>query len=75
MLRLGQEQNLSVVCDQIGRPPLLPMLARVTLRAPSRRWPILPYVASIMLRDGETSWYDHARFIFAEARKWRRISR
>ncbi|WP_368198762.1 dTDP-4-dehydrorhamnose reductase [Aeromonas sp. R7-4] len=71
MLHLGQERaSLSVVCDQIGAPTSAAMLARVTLSAIEQTLanPVscgLYHVTAI----GETSWYDYARFIFAEARK------
>lgn len=71
MLRLGQEQeSLSVVCDQIGAPTSAAMLARVTLRAIEQTLanPVLCGLYHVTAM-GETSWYDYARFIFAEARK------
>lgn len=74
MLRLGQEQaSLSVVCDQIGAPTSAAMLARVTLRAIEQTL-VNPTLCGLyhVTAMGETSWYDYARFIFAEARKWGR---
>ncbi len=71
MLRLGQEQaSLSVVCDQIGAPTSAAMLARVTLTAIEQALgnPALDGLYHVTAA-GETSWYDYARFIFAEARK------
>jgi dTDP-4-dehydrorhamnose reductase len=70
MLHIGQEKkSLSVVCDQIGSPTPAAMLAQVTLRAIDQvlldsRLCGLYHVAA----TGETSWYDYACFIFAEAR-------
>lgn len=70
MLHFGQEKkSLSVVCDQIGSPTPATMLAQVTLRAIDQvlldsRLCGLYHVAA----TGETSWYDYACFIFAEAR-------
>lgn len=70
MLHLGQEkESLSVVCDQIGAPTSAAMLAQVTLRAIDKvlwdsRLCGLYHVAA----TGETSWYDYACLIFAEAR-------
>lgn len=72
MLRLGQERaSLSVVSDQIGTPTSAAMLARVTLRAIEQTLanPALDGLYHVTAM-GETSWYDYARFIFAEARKW-----
>lgn len=74
MLRLGQElASLSVVCDQIGAPTSAAMLARVTLTAIEQALgnPALDGLYHVTAA-GETSWYDYARFIFAEARKWGR---
>ena len=74
MLRLGQEQaSLSVVCDQIGAPTSAAMLAKVTLRAIEQTL-VNPALCGLyhVTAMGETSWYDYARFIFAEARKWGR---
>ncbi|MFM5558205.1 dTDP-4-dehydrorhamnose reductase [Aeromonas rivipollensis] len=70
MLHLGQEKkSLSVVCDQIGSPTSAAMLAQVTLQAIDKvlldsRLCGLYHVSA----KGETSWYDYACFIFAEAR-------
>lgn len=74
MLRLGQEQaSLSVVCDQIGAPTSAAMLAKVTLRAIEQTL-VNPALCGLyhVTAMGETSWYDYACFIFAEARKWGR---
>lgn len=74
MLRLGQERaSLSVVCDQIGAPTSAAMLARVTLRAIEQTL-VNPALCGLyhVTAMGETSWYDYARVIFAEARKWGR---
>jgi len=74
MLRLGQErESLSVVCDQIGAPTSAAMLAKVTLRAIEQTLanPALCGLYHVTAM-GETSWYDYARFIFAEAKKWGR---
>lgn len=74
MLRLGQErESLSVVCDQIGAPTSAAMLAKVTLMAIEQTLanPALCGLYHVTAM-GETSWYDYARFIFAEAKKWGR---
>lgn len=71
MLRLGQEQeSLSVVCDQIGAPTSATMLAEVTLGAIKQTLanPALCGLYHVAAK-GETSWFDYARFIFAEAEK------
>lgn len=70
MLHLGQEKkSLSIVCDQIGAPTSAVMLAKVTLQAIEQTMVNsalcgLYHVAAA----GETSWYDYACFIFAEAK-------
>lgn len=70
MLHLGQEKkSLSIVCDQIGAPTSAVMLAKVTLQAIEQTMANsalcgLYHVAAA----GETSWYDYACFIFAEAK-------
>lgn len=70
MLHLGQEKkSLSIVCDQIGAPTSAVMLAKVTLQAIEQTMVNsalcgLYHVAAA----GETSWYDYACFILAEAK-------
>ncbi|MFM5136341.1 dTDP-4-dehydrorhamnose reductase [Aeromonas rivipollensis] len=71
MLRLGQEQELlSVVCDQIGAPTSVALLAKVALGAIEQALanPVLCGLYHVAA-GGEVSWFDYARFIFAEAQK------
>ena len=67
MLRLGREQNeLNVVCDQIGSPTYAVDLARVILiisqsgTLASKRTPPIYHYAN----NGVCSWYDLAKTIF-----------
>ncbi|MCY9811138.1 dTDP-4-dehydrorhamnose reductase [Aeromonas caviae] len=69
MLHLGQErESLSIVCDQIGAPTSAIMLAKVTLQAIEQTL-VNPALCGLyhVAAVGETSWYDYACFIFAEA--------
>lgn len=71
MLRLAQErEELSVVADQIGAPTGAELLADVTAQLLRQ---LTPEVAGLyhLTASGETSWYDYANFIFAEAKKYR----
>ncbi|MEZ6930032.1 dTDP-4-dehydrorhamnose reductase [Aeromonas sp. S16(2024)] len=71
MLCLGQErESLFVVCDQIGAPTSATMLAKVTLEAIQQTL-ANPALCGLyhVTADGEVSWFDYARFIFAEARR------
>ncbi|MER0459730.1 dTDP-4-dehydrorhamnose reductase [Aeromonas caviae] len=71
MLRLGQElDSLSVVCDQVGAPTSVAMLAKVTLKAIEQTL-VNPALCGLyhVAAGGEVSWFDYARFIFAEAQK------
>lgn len=71
MLRLGQEQEfLSVVCDQIGAPTSVALLAKTTVGAIEQTL-ANPALCGLyhVAAGGEVSWFDYARFIFAEAQK------
>lgn len=71
MLRLGQERaSLSVICDQVGAPTSAAMLARVTLGAIEQTL-ANPALCGLyhVTAGGEVSWFNYARFIFAEAQK------
>ncbi|MCS3455411.1 dTDP-4-dehydrorhamnose reductase [Aeromonas sp. BIGb0405] len=71
MLYQGQKsEGLSIVCDQIGAPTSATMLAEVTLHAIEQTL-VNPALDGLyhVTAAGETSWYDYARFIFAEAKK------
>ncbi|MCJ7931199.1 MULTISPECIES: dTDP-4-dehydrorhamnose reductase [Aeromonas] len=71
MLRLGQEQELlSVVCDQIGAPTSVALLAKVALGAIEQTL-ANPTLCGLyhVAAGGEVSWFDYTRFIFAEAQK------
>ncbi|HEH9396883.1 TPA: sugar nucleotide-binding protein [Aeromonas salmonicida] len=70
MLHLGQEKkSLSIVCDQIGAPTSAAMLAKVTLQAIEQIL-VNPALCGLyhVAAAGETSWYEYACFIFAEAK-------
>ncbi|MFM5058018.1 dTDP-4-dehydrorhamnose reductase [Aeromonas caviae] len=70
MLHLGQERkSLSIVCDQIGAPTSAVMLAKVTLQAIEQTL-VNPALCGLyhVAAAGESSWYDYACFIFAEAK-------
>jgi len=62
--------ELQVVCDQVGAPTSALMLAEVTLQAIERALaePELEGLYHVAA-SGEVSWFDYARFIFAEAQK------
>ncbi|HEH9408235.1 TPA: dTDP-4-dehydrorhamnose reductase [Aeromonas salmonicida] len=71
MLRLGQERaSLSVICDQVGAPTSAAMLARVTLGAIEQTL-ANPALCGLyhVTAGAEVSWFNYARFIFAEAQK------
>lgn len=70
MLRLAQtKEELSVVADQIGAPTGAELLADVTAQLLKQ---LDPQVAGLyhLTAGGETSWYDYANFIFAEAKQY-----
>lgn len=70
ILHLGQEKkSLSIVCDQIGAPTSAAMLAKVTLQAIEQTL-VNPALCGLyhVAAAGETSWYEYACFIFAEAK-------
>jgi dTDP-4-dehydrorhamnose reductase len=72
MLRLAAErEQLSVVADQFGAPTSAALLADITaqlvrqyLREGADGF---PYGTYHVAAAGETSWYDYARFVIAEA--------
>jgi len=69
MLRLATErETLSVIDDQIGAPTSAELLADVTAHA--LRWAMRqPELAGLYhcAAAGETSWYDYARYVLAQA--------
>jgi dTDP-4-dehydrorhamnose reductase len=76
MLRLAAErERLAVVADQIGAPTSAALLAEVTAhlvrqhgRASQGFQPQgFPCGVYHVTAGGETSWYDYARFVLAEA--------
>lgn len=72
MLRLAAErEGLNVVADQFGAPTAAALLADVTaqlLRQHAReREEGFPYGTYHVTASGETSWYEYARFVIAEA--------
>lgn len=78
MLKLGAErERLTIISDQIGAPTGADLLADVTAHAVKRYLsaqsaalgPDFPYGLYHLVAAGETSWYDYAQFVFAEARK------
>lgn len=76
MLRLaGERDRLSVVSDQFGAPTSADLIADVTALCLYRLFRIeIPEMrqgfAGIyhLVAGGETSWFEYARFLFAEAR-------
>jgi dTDP-4-dehydrorhamnose reductase len=71
MLRLAAERDqLKVINDQIGSPTGADLLADVTAHA-VRAAHGNPALAGLyhMVADGETSWYDYARYVIEWARK------
>lgn len=71
MLRLAAERdNLNVINDQIGAPTGADLLADVTAHA-VRAIQANPSLGGLyhLVADGETSWYDYARFVIEWARK------
>jgi len=72
MLRLAAErERLTVVADQFGAPTTAALLADVTaqlLRQHAREGAEgFPYGIYHVTAAGETSWYEYARFVIAEA--------
>jgi dTDP-4-dehydrorhamnose reductase len=72
MLRLATErEQLSVVADQFGAPTSAALLADMTaqlIRQYQREGAdAFPYGTYHVSASGETSWYDYARFVIAEA--------
>ena len=71
MLRLAAERDqLKVINDQIGSPTGADLLADVTAHA-VRAAHGNPALAGLyhLVADGETSWYDYARYVIEWARK------
>lgn len=71
ILRLAQEHAaLHIVNDQIGAPTGADLLADITAHV-LRQCRQTPECAGLYhaTASGETSWYDYARFLLAEARK------
>ena len=72
MLRLAAEsEQLSVVADQVGAPTSAALLADITAQLVRQYLregaDAFPYGTYHVTAAGETSWYDYARFIIAEA--------
>jgi dTDP-4-dehydrorhamnose reductase len=72
MLRLaGERERLTVVADQFGAPTSAALLADVTaqlIRQHQREGSHgFPYGTYHVAAGGETSWYEYARFVIAEA--------
>lgn len=72
MLRLaGERDRLSVVADQFGAPTSAALLADVTAQLVSQYQRNgadgFPYGTYHVAGSGETSWYEYARFVIAEA--------
>jgi len=73
MLRLAQERDrLTVINDQIGAPTGAELIADVTAHA-IRKALDSPDVCGTyhVAAQGETSWFDYARFVFDTARELR----
>lgn len=71
MLRLAAERDeLKVINDQTGSPTGADLLADVTAHA-VRAAQANPSLAGLyhLVADGETSWYDYARYVIEWARK------
>lgn len=75
ILRLAHERDsLNVVADQIGAPTPAALIADVTAQLISRyRLPThkFDYGTYHLAADGETSWYDYARFVVQLAEQQR----
>ncbi len=70
MLRLARErETLNVINDQIGAPTGAELIADVTAHALRQRQD-QPATAGLyhLAAQGETSWYDYARYVFGWAR-------
>jgi len=75
MLRLAaQRDRLTVVADQVGAPTSAALLADLTAhlvrqhaQAAAAGQGTFPYGVYHVAAGGETSWYDYARFVLAEA--------
>lgn len=71
MLKLASERDaLKIIDDQIGAPTGADLLADITAHA-IRQTLTNEALCGLYhcVADGETSWYDYARFVFAQARK------
>ncbi|MBC8146282.1 MAG: dTDP-4-dehydrorhamnose reductase, partial [bacterium] len=72
MLRLGRDRTtLSIVADQHGAPTYAPHLARATVDALHLAEQTSSFIPGIyhVCNAGETTWYDFASDIFANARE------
>ncbi|MDQ7990886.1 MAG: dTDP-4-dehydrorhamnose reductase [Candidatus Dactylopiibacterium sp.] len=76
MLRLaGEREQLRIIHDQVGAPTGADLLADVTAHAVKRYLEAagdasraFPYGLYHLVASGETSWFDYAQFVFAQAR-------
>ena len=73
MLKLATDrEQLKIISDQIGAPTGADLLADVTAHAVKRYFDApagFPGGLYHCVAGGETSWYDYAQFVFAQARK------
>lgn len=71
MLRLAAErERLSVVADQFGAPTSAALLADLTAHLVREYFRVqgeFPFGTYHLAAAGETTWYDYARFVIAEA--------
>lgn len=76
MLKLAQmKEELNIIQDQVGVPTGAALIADVTAQA-IRYYTLQPDEQKILLHGhyhlapkGETTWYDYAQFVFAQARE------
>ena len=71
MLKLSKERDkMSVVSDQIGAPTSARMLAEVTaeiVKQLLQEFSYRKYGTYHLVADGETSWYDYAKYVVEQA--------
>lgn len=77
MVRLAADRDtLRVIADQVGAPTGAELIADVTAHAVQRLGqPASESLSGVyhLAASGETSWYDYARFVLAEAAQYRTL--
>ncbi|MDP3498296.1 MAG: dTDP-4-dehydrorhamnose reductase [Candidatus Nitrotoga sp.] len=75
ILRLAKErESLNVIADQYGAPTSAHLIADVTAQVIAQYWnevnrESFPYGIYHLVADGETTWYEYAKYVIAYAEK------